>query len=98
MPDAATSARCARAKLDVDARRYEQAIVELRAAAWFDERAALPHHYLANVYYLLGRLPDAVRHQREALRLDPERPLYRANLQALETALAAAGEGRVTPR
>jgi tetratricopeptide (TPR) repeat protein len=88
IPNAATLERCTRAKANLDAGRYEQAIIGLRVASWFDERAPLPHHYLANVYYLQGRLTDAVRHQREALRLNPERSLYRANLNALEAALA----------
>jgi tetratricopeptide (TPR) repeat protein len=88
-PAPVTLERCARAKAAADAGRYGEAILALESAAWFDEAAALPHHYLANVYYLQGRLADAVREQREALRRAPDRPLYRANLHALEAALAA---------
>lgn len=83
---AETLRRCAEAKRAVDEGRYVDAIVALRIAAWYDERSALPHQYLANVYYLTGRAADAVGSQREALRRDPQNELYRRNLAALEDA------------
>ena len=86
------SRRCQAAKQAVDEGRYADAIIALQAAAWFDEASPLPHHYLANVYYLTGRLPEAVVQQREALARAPRNELYRSNLAALERALAASAE------
>ena len=83
---AATERRCAVAKRAVDEGRYADAIVWLQVAAWFDEESPLPHHYLANVYYLTGRLAEATRHQREALARAPQNELYQRNLAALEEA------------
>ncbi len=83
----ATVRRCQAAKQAVDERRYDDAVVALRAAAWLDESAALPHHYLANVYYLMGRLAAAAQHEREAVERAPGNDLYRRNLSALEEAL-----------
>jgi Flp pilus assembly protein TadD len=71
----------------VDEGRFADALAALQAAAWFDETSPLPHHYLANVYYLIGRLEDATRQQREALQRAPDNQLYRRNLTALETAV-----------
>jgi tetratricopeptide (TPR) repeat protein len=94
----ATLERCRLGKAAADAGRYDDAVVLLEAAAWFDESAPLPHQYLANVYYLKGRLRAAIRHQRAALRCAPDEPLYRANLAALRAALAAQrAAGDVTP-
>lgn len=93
----ATLERCRLGKAAADAGRYDDAIIILTAAAWFDEGAPLPHQYLANVYYLQGRLRAAIRHQRAALRRAPDEPLYRTNLAALRAALAAQrGAGAVT--
>jgi protein O-mannosyl-transferase len=88
-PDPITQERCTRAKAAADEGRIEAAILMLESAAWLDEAAPLPHQYLANLYYLHGQLAEAVREQREALRLAPDQPLYRDNLRALEAALAA---------
>jgi tetratricopeptide (TPR) repeat protein len=81
--------RCSVAKRLFDGGHFEDAISTLKAAAWLDETSALPHHYLANMYYAKGRLLVAIRHQREALRLAPQNELYRRNLTALQRALAA---------
>jgi protein O-mannosyl-transferase len=91
---AATLERCQRAKALADAGRTDDAIIALKAAAWFDETTPLPHQYLANLYYLQGRLRAALRHQRAALRRAPDDPLYRANLRALRGALAARAAAR----
>ncbi len=85
-----TAQRCAAAKRQFDAGQPAEAIAALKAAAWLDEGAALPHHYLANMYYLNGRLAEALRHQREAVALAPDDALYRRNLEALEAAAHAA--------
>jgi tetratricopeptide (TPR) repeat protein len=87
VPHAATIERCKRARADADAGRIEVAIIALKAAAWLDEDAPLPHHYLANVYFLRGNITAAARHEREAVRLAPDRELYSSNLRSLEAAL-----------
>jgi tetratricopeptide (TPR) repeat protein len=87
-PHAATRRRCAAAKRLYDLGRVEEAIIALRAAAWLDDRAARPYRDLANVYYLLQRLSDAVVAQREAVARAPQSPALRRNLAALEAALA----------
>jgi tetratricopeptide (TPR) repeat protein len=83
---AETLARCNAARRDADAGRVDEAILSLLAAAWLDEDAPLPHHYLANLYYLQGRLSEALAAQREALRRAPDSELYKRNLEALEKA------------
>lgn len=101
--DAATLERCKRARAAADAGNFDQAILALKTAAWLDEAAPLPHQYLANVYYLQGRLRAALRHQRAAVRRAPNQPLYRANLRALRAALTAqratrrGGTSQLTP-
>jgi tetratricopeptide (TPR) repeat protein len=84
----ATLRRCERAKQAVDEGRNDEAIALLDVAAWLDERAALPHHYLANVHYMAGRLALATKEEREAVRRAPENELYRRNLEALEKAMS----------
>jgi len=87
-----TIARCRAAKRALDAGKVRDALYDLQAAAWLDESAALPHHYLANVYVLIGRLDDALAEQRRALELAPGNPLYQRNLASLEAAVAARSE------
>jgi tetratricopeptide (TPR) repeat protein len=77
-----------RAHAAADAHRWGEAIAELQAALWFAPDMALPHQYLANVYYMTGRIPEAVRQQRAAVALAPGNALLRENLQALESLLA----------
>jgi tetratricopeptide (TPR) repeat protein len=86
-PSGETERRCAMAKRAVDEGRYADAIVALRVASWYDEASPLPHQYLANVYYLIGRLPQAVEEQRQALVRAPGNVLYQRNLASLEKAL-----------
>jgi tetratricopeptide (TPR) repeat protein len=94
VPQAATLERCQRARAAADAGRIEVATIALKAAAWLDEDAPLPHHYLANVYFLQGDLAEAARHEREAVRLAPDRELYSSNLRSLEAALAGSPQDR----
>jgi Flp pilus assembly protein TadD len=81
-----TLRRCNDAKALAESGRSPAAIVLLYAAAWHDEAAALPHHYLANLAFLDGRIDDAIAHEREALARHPHNALYRSNLAALESA------------
>lgn len=87
-----TIARCRTAKRVLDKGKVRDALYDLQAAAWLDETAALPHHYLANVYVLIGRLDDALAEQRIALELAPGNVLYQRNLASLEAAVAARSE------
>jgi tetratricopeptide (TPR) repeat protein len=86
-PRALTRRRCAAARRLADRGRFDDAAFVLAAAAWLDERAAMPERYLANVAYLQGHIADAVTHQRAAVALAPESTLLRRNLAALEAAL-----------
>ena len=86
-PRALTRRRCTAAKRLIDAGRLDDAAIVLAAAAWLDERAAIPETSLANVAYLQGRVADAVAHQRVAVELAPRSALFRRNLEALEAAL-----------
>ena len=88
-PDPNTARRCAEAKQELDAHHYAVAIRRLRMAAWLDEAAPLPHQYLANVYFLAGRLEAAIDAQRAALQRAPHNEVYRSNLASLDRALAA---------
>ena len=78
----------------------DEAIISLKTAAWLDEAAPLPHQYLANVYYLQGRLRAAIRHQRAALRRAPERaalprqPARAARRRWRRGAAGASGDAR----
>jgi tetratricopeptide (TPR) repeat protein len=91
-PNPRTEQRCAEAKRVLDEGRTDEAIIMLRAASWYDETSPLPHQYLANVYYMAGRMPQAVRHQREALTRAPDNELYQRNLTSLENALRGSNE------
>jgi tetratricopeptide (TPR) repeat protein len=81
-----THRRCREARNAAEQGHTREATAKLRMAAWFDERSSLPHHYLANVYYLTDRIDLALRHQRKAVELAPDNELYRQNLAALDSA------------
>ena len=70
-----------------------EAKAKLRMAAWLDETSSLPHHYLANVYYLTDRRDLALFHQRKAVELAPGNELYQQNLAALENTIAGTTNG-----
>ncbi|MDX2166378.1 MAG: hypothetical protein SF182_04920 [Deltaproteobacteria bacterium] len=95
-PHAVTRRRCAAAKRLYDLGRVDDAIVALQAAAWLDDRAARPYRDLANIYYLQGRLPEAIGAQREAVTRAPQSQALRRNLAALEAGLPTRAPG--TPR
>ena len=88
-----SSAASARAPL-LDAGRHRGCddCAERRGVA--RRSAPLPHHYLANVYFLQGDLVAAARHEREAVRLAPDSELYSSNLRSLEAALAGSPQER----
>ncbi|MEE8312410.1 MAG: hypothetical protein V3R77_09135 [Candidatus Binatia bacterium] len=87
-----TERRCAAGREAAAEGRYAEAAAILNAAAWLDERSALPHHYLANVYYLQGRHTDALVHQRAALERAPGNTVYARNLASLEALVNAPDE------
>jgi tetratricopeptide (TPR) repeat protein len=88
-PDVATTRRrCGEAKRLLDTERTDAAILTLGMAAWLDEASPLPHHYLSNVYYLSGRLKEALEEKRAALERAPDNELYKKNVAVLERALA----------
>jgi len=90
---AATARRCNAARAHAEVGRQAEAVARLKTAAWLDERAPLPHHYLANVYYLAGRNAEALQHQRAALERAPDNELYARNLATLERLVSGdAGE------
>ncbi len=93
-PRGETLQRCEAGKAAAVMGAYQQALVKLNTAAWIDEAAPLPHHYLANVYYLTGRLRKAVLHQRLALERAPGNTLYKRNLESLERELAVLQAGK----
>ncbi|TFH22279.1 MAG: hypothetical protein E4H03_08765 [Myxococcales bacterium] len=86
-----TERRCAAGREAAEEGRYAEAAAILSAAAWLDERSALPHHYLANVYYLQGRHTDALVHQRAALKRAPGNTVYARNLASLEALVSSPG-------
>lgn len=86
--DKATERACRQAMRQARRGRFREAIILLRSAAWLDERAAVPHQYLANVAALRRDWPAALAATREALQRSPGNPLYRRNLAALEEKLA----------
>lgn len=81
---AATRRSCKRASALARRGRYREAAVILRAAAWLDERAPLPHQHLANVAALRGDWHEALAAARSALERAPHSKLYRRNVEALE--------------
>jgi len=89
-PHAVTRRRCAAAQHLFARRRVADAILALEAAAWLDERAARPQRDLANVYYLQGRVGEAIVAQRAAVARAPQSVPLRRNLAALEAQGAAA--------
>lgn len=64
--------------------RLREAVLKLRAAAWLDETSPLPHHFLANIYFLTGRRAEGLEYARAALQRAPENQLYQRNVAALE--------------
>jgi tetratricopeptide (TPR) repeat protein len=88
----ATLRRCQVGRGLVGKKRFRAAIVYLEMAAWLDERAPLPQHYLANAYYLAGERGRAIEHERRAAALAPQNELYRNNLVALEQ-MGGGGSG-----
>jgi tetratricopeptide (TPR) repeat protein len=97
-PDpAATLKRCNDARADLDAGRTRLAIAKLEMAGWLDERAHVPHHFLANVRYLNGQYREALREEGEALARDPGNALYRANFAALEQLLTKGKDAGAAP-
>lgn len=71
----------------VESRRWIQAEAALRTATWLDASAHLPHHYLANVYYLRGRTADALESETAALERAPRNSLYKKNAASLKASL-----------
>lgn len=84
----ATRRHCRQAMRQARRGRYREALIQLRAAAWLDERAALPHQFIANVAALRGDWELALAESRAALERAPGNPLYRRNVEALEKKLA----------
>lgn len=70
----------------------------LRTAAWLDEALPTPHHYLANVHFLAGRLVLAAEEQRQALDRAPVNPLYQRNLASLRRAMADRARAALSQR
>jgi len=98
-PDAATlralREQLQRGRKAVEAGHWRRAEAALRTAAWLDQRAHLPHHFLANAYYLQGRQEAALRSEEAALARAPNSPLYRKNVASLQAVIsgdASAGE------
>lgn len=89
-PPSLTLERCSHARRAAEAGRFAEAIATAKMASWFDEISALPHHYLANIYYMSGAIEPALIHQRLALERAPTNPLYRYNLASLEKMLKRA--------
>ncbi len=83
-----TLQRCEAARKAADDERFGEAIALLQTAAWLDERAPLPHQYLANLAYQRGRHNEALVHQGQALERDPDNEMYQRNLIALQRLLA----------
>ncbi|HSM51001.1 MAG TPA: tetratricopeptide repeat protein, partial [Thermoanaerobaculia bacterium] len=69
---------------------YELARAEFGHARRLVPDAAGPLHGLSNVAYLTGDRAAATRFLEEALRREPDNPLFRANLERLRRASAAA--------
>lgn len=81
--DPQTAERAEAARRRFAARDVARAVSMLKAAAWLDDDAALPHHYLANIHYSVRRPGLALAHERQALVRDPGNELYRRNVAAL---------------
>jgi Flp pilus assembly protein TadD len=81
---------------------YELARAEFEHARRLVPGAAGPLHGLSNVAYLTGDRAAAARFLEEALRREPDNPLFRANLERLRrpdgagpgTAAAPAAQAR----
>src|SRR5690349_22359104 len=68
---AAATAGYTEGKKAVDAKDWQRAIEYLRRAAVQDDRNPDVQNLLGYAYRNVGRLDDAFKHYREALRLDP---------------------------
>ncbi len=91
---AAIARQLKRGRDAVEATRWIAAECAFRTAAWLNERAHLPHHYLANSYYLRGRQRDALESERNALRRAPNNALYKKNVASLAAAIDGAADDR----
>jgi len=82
---AAVESLCAEAHQAIEAEDFDRArrILDEAVVANRAARSPLVPHYVANLAVLRGELFTAVGAQKEALRLDPANPLYRANLVRL---------------
>ena len=80
-------AMCEQARQRIEAGHRAEAKRILTAAARLNERGESPlvYQYMANLAVLEGDLFTAVNAQKEALRLAPDRALYRENLERLLT-------------
>lgn len=58
-----------------------EALAAAKRAVELEPDGAGFHHTLAEVYFLLGRVPEAVAHGRQAAELAPDRRDYRDSLQ-----------------
>jgi 4-amino-4-deoxy-L-arabinose transferase-like glycosyltransferase len=74
---------CDRAREAAERGEPENALALLRQARSIAPRAALPHQYLSNVYFLLGRRDRAMQHLEKAVELQPLISPYRSSLQVL---------------
>jgi hypothetical protein len=93
-PAVPTRRACRQAMVLARRRRYAEANVILKAAAWLDESAPRPHQYLANIAALQSDVPMALAEQRKALKRAPDNPLYQRNVAALERQMENAARGQ----
>ena len=63
---------------------YQTAMKELDEAERIAPRFARVHQYRANVAFLMGDRDTALRALRQALAIEPDNALFRANLRRLE--------------
>lgn len=84
LPADPVEALCEQAKRLVEVRVYATAEALLKKAASLDARQAQPHHYLFNLYWLTGQTALARQAIAEALRRDPDNPVYQYNHRSLQ--------------
>jgi tetratricopeptide (TPR) repeat protein len=63
---------------------YPEALGELAQAERLAPRYSLVHQYHANVAYLMGDLPGAIKALEKGLALEPDNALFSTNLQRLK--------------
>jgi tetratricopeptide (TPR) repeat protein len=85
--------KLARGRAAAQRRDWPTALAALHTAAWLDETAHRPHHFLANTYYLMGRIDEALAEERAALVRAPSSSLYRRNVDSLEQSRRMRGDG-----